>query len=112
MDLRVYYTKVREAAAKIPGEFAVLLSHETPDGGKPGVMSEVLKAVAARMLVEGRARLATTDESTEFYRQESAMRAKAELASAPPRLQVAVLSEKDLESLKAGRPGRSSEGSK
>ena len=33
MDLKIYYKKIREAMEAIPGEFAVLVSRETPDGG-------------------------------------------------------------------------------
>ena len=107
MDLRVFYTKIREATELIPGEFAVLVSRETPDGGKPGVMSEASKAIAARMLVEGRARLATPGEVETFRSLESDMRLKAEREAAPARLQVAVLSDKDIEALQAGRPSKS-----
>ena len=107
MDLRVFYTKIREATELIPGDFAVLVSRETPDGGKPGVMSEASKTNAARMLVEGRARLATPEEVQTFRSQESEMRLKAERDIAPPRLQVAVLSEKDIEALQTGRTTKS-----
>ena len=107
MDLRVFYTKIREATDLIPGDFAVLVSRETPDGGKPGVTSEAAKAVAARMLVEGRARLATPEEVEAFRLREREMSLKAERDIAPARLQVAVLSEKDIEALQAGRPSKS-----
>jgi hypothetical protein len=103
MDLRVYYTKIREAMAALPGEFVVLISRETPDGGKPGIPSEASNTVAARMIVEGRARLATVEETSQYYRQEEAGRAKAVRDAAPARLQV-VLSENDLEALKSIRP--------
>jgi hypothetical protein len=104
MDLRVYYTKIREAMAALPGEFVVLVSRETPDGGKPGIPAEASKLVAARMIVEGRARLATQDETCEYYQREEELRAKAAQDAAPARLQVAVLSEKDIEALKSARP--------
>ena len=110
MDLRVYYAKIREASATIPGEFTVLVSRETPDGGVPGVMSEASKSVAAKMLVEGRARLATLEESNEYRQRERDLREKAVQDAAPARLQVAVLSEKDLEAFKAGRSGKTSDG--
>jgi hypothetical protein len=109
MDLKVYYAKIREAAAKIPGQFTVLVSRETPDGGKPDVMSEAPRDVAARMLVEGRARLATVDETNEFYRQQRELRAKAELQAVQSRLQLAVISEKQLEALKPGTADKTSE---
>jgi hypothetical protein len=110
MDLKVYYAKIREAIAAIPGEFAVLVSRETPDGGKEGVMTEAAKAVAARMLVEGRARLATADETAEYRRREAEARAKAEQQLAPGRLQVAILSEKELDAFKSGLPVKPANG--
>lgn len=67
MDLRVYYKQVRDVEATIPGEFTVIVSLTTPDGGKPGVKSEVPKYMAARWVVENRARLATEQETKEFY---------------------------------------------
>ena len=62
MDLKVYYKKIRETASTIPEEFAVVVSKESPDGGKAGVMSEVTRQQAAKLLVEGRVRLATKEE--------------------------------------------------
>ena len=103
MDLRVYYAKMREAAATIPGECAVVMSLETPDGGKAGVCMEASKVVAARLLVDSRARLATAEETATYYSQQAELRAKAEQDLAPARLQVAVLSEQDIESFKSGR---------
>lgn len=79
------------------------MSLETPDGGKPGVMSEAPKAIAARMVVEGRARVATPEESEAFYAREAELRVKAERELAPARLQVAVMSEKDIEAFTSGR---------
>ena len=103
MDLKVFYKKIREAAALIPADFTVLASLETPDGGKAGVMSEVPRAIAARMIVEGRARTATVEETEAFYAHEEELRLKAERELAPARLQVAVMSEKDIEAFTSGR---------
>ena len=68
MDMRVYYRKVREKEAELPGESVVVLSLETPEGGKAGVPTEVSKRNAARLLVEGRAELAS-DEQADAFRQ-------------------------------------------
>ena len=57
MDLKAYYAKVKEVEARIPGEWVVVISRETPDGGKAGVRVEVPKRVAAKMVVDGRAEL-------------------------------------------------------
>ena len=48
VDLRVFYQKVRQLEKEITGNHAVVVSNETPDGGRPGQMNEVPRAVAAR----------------------------------------------------------------
>ena len=106
MDLKVYYKKIREVIETIPADFAVLVSCETPDGGKPGVMSEAQRALAAKMIVEGRAQLATAEQCADFRRLESESRAKGQRDAAMSRVQVAVLSELDIEALKTVRSGK------
>ena len=72
MDLRGYYQKVREVEAKIADAFAVIVSLESPDGGKAGTQTEVTRSLAARMIVNGLARLATTKETKALEGQRSA----------------------------------------
>jgi hypothetical protein len=62
MDLRVYYRKIREVEATIPGTSTLVVSMDTPDGGKAGTITEVPRRVAAKMVVDGTAKLATEDE--------------------------------------------------
>ena len=62
MDLRVYYQKIKEVESKIADAFAVIVSLESPDGGKAGTQTEVTRSLAARMIVNGLARLATAAE--------------------------------------------------
>jgi hypothetical protein len=62
MDLRGYYEKIRDMESKIVEMFTVIVSLETPDGGKAGTTTEVSRALAAKMIVEGLARLATAEE--------------------------------------------------
>jgi hypothetical protein len=62
MDLRIYYQKVRDTEAKIAEDFPVVVSRETPDGGKPGVRTQVPRRIAAKMIVEGIADLAKPKE--------------------------------------------------
>jgi hypothetical protein len=66
MDMRVYYRKVREQEDKLTEEWVVVLSKETPDGGRAGVPTEVSRRNAARLLVEGRAELANAEEAEKF----------------------------------------------
>jgi hypothetical protein len=102
MNLKMYYDKIREWEARIGEEFVVLASLETPDGGRIGVKTEAGKRTAARMIVEGRARLATPAEAEEFRQEQAAAKAESERAAAAARVQVAVVSGPELEKLKGG----------
>ncbi len=100
MDLRGYYEKIRKAAQEITTADVVVVSLETSDGGHAGVKTEVPRAVAARMIVEGRARLADAAE-TETYRhgvQES--KQAADEAAASARVKLAVVPEQELAELR------------
>jgi hypothetical protein len=69
MDLRVYYQKIRKLEAEILDPFVVLISRETPDGGKAGVKTDVPRGLAARLIVEERAEMASPEEA-ELFRAE------------------------------------------
>ena len=68
MDLRMFYQKMRKLEQEITAPHVVVISAETPDGGKAGVQTEVTREMAARLIVEGRARLATSEEAEEFQK--------------------------------------------
>jgi|YNPBryBLVA2012_1023415.scaffolds.fasta_scaffold00247_23 hypothetical protein len=107
MDLKVFYRKVRETEAGIAEAYPVVVSEETPDGGRAGVRSEVSREVAARMIVEGRARLATAEEAAEFREQALEAKRQAEAQAAASRVQLTVVSEAELRALKnALRPAK------
>lgn len=72
MDLRGYFQKVREVEAKIAEAFAVIISLESADGGKAGTPTEVTRSLAARMVVDGLARLAKAEEKRAFESQRAA----------------------------------------
>jgi hypothetical protein len=91
MDLRAYYQKLHDTETKMPSPQTVMVSLATPDGGKAGVVTEAPTPIAARMVVEGRARQATAAEIQEFRSQETAARQHAEQAAAANKLQVVVL---------------------
>jgi hypothetical protein len=58
MDLRAYYQKIRKIEAGIAGAYAVVVSRDTPDGGRRGVKSDVPRSLAARLIADGKADLA------------------------------------------------------
>ena len=103
MDLQVYYRKIRETMDKIEGLFAIVVSLESPDGGKAGVKTEVPKHIAAKMIVDGLARLATPDEIREFLAEKAEAKRKADQAAAASRMQFVVMPPAEQRVPKAGR---------
>lgn len=101
MDLRLYYQKMREIETSITEEFPVIVSNDTGDGGKAGTITEVTKKLAAKMVVEGQARLATVDETAAYRESQAEIRRSIEQSTAAGRLQISVLSTRELEQLKA-----------
>ena len=67
MDVRIYFQKIRQIEAGIVSPHAVVVSLDTGDGGKAGAMTEVSRSMAAQLVVETKARLATEEETNEFY---------------------------------------------
>jgi hypothetical protein len=91
MDVRSYYKKVREADAALTGEHFVMVSLETSEGGKPGVRTEVPREIAAKLIAEVRARVATEDETREFHDANREARVAHEQDEAAKRVQVMVI---------------------
>jgi len=106
MDLRLYYQKIREAASSIADAFPVVVSKETADGGKDGILTEVTRAVAARLLVEGLARLASAQESDAFRQMQADAKRLAEQMAAAAKVQLAVLSSEELQILRELSPSK------
>ncbi len=91
MDLRSYYKKVREAEGTLTGNDSVLVSLATSEGGKEGVRTEAPRAVAARLIAEGRARVATEAEAAEFRDGLRAGREQYEQDEASRRVQIVMV---------------------
>ena len=66
MDLRNYFLKIREVESQIGEPYTIVVSVETGDGGRAGTPTEVSRALAAKMIVDGSARLATAKEKQAF----------------------------------------------
>ena len=66
MDLLSYYEKIRTIEAVIETVFAVVTSRATPDGGRAGVKTELPRAVAARLIADGKADLASPEDTAAF----------------------------------------------
>jgi len=95
MDVKQYFRKVREMETALLEEYPIVVSLETSDGGKPGVISEVSRFNAAKMIVEGCAVLANEQEKQQFREQHAENKRASENAEMAKRLQVAIISESD-----------------
>jgi hypothetical protein len=96
VDLKHYFRKIREIEATITEPQTFVTSLETADGGKPGIVTEVKRELAAKMIVEGRAVLATDEEKERFLQRQAAARIAAQKAEAARKLQVTIVSDADL----------------
>ncbi len=100
MDLRLFYQKLRKIEQEITDPHVIIVSNETPDGGRAGQKAEVSRCIAARSILEGRARLATTEEAAEYRAGvETALR-DAEQRAMAERVQVNVISEAELRAVR------------
>jgi hypothetical protein len=95
VDLRVYYGKVREAEAALTEDNSVMVSLATSEGGKAGVSTEAPRHVAARLIAEGRARLATPDEAEQFHASHREARDRYEQQEMAQRIQVVVVPQRE-----------------
>lgn len=100
MDLKRYYQKIRQVESTIADAFAVVVSLETPDGGKGGTLTEVLPRVAAKMVVDGVAKLASSEEAQRLRAAQAEAQRAAEQAAAANRVQLTVLPTSELNRLR------------
>ncbi len=103
MDLKLYYQKVRNTEAEIAEAFPVVVSKETQDGGKDGKYAEVTRAVAAKMIVEGTARLATADEAKAYRDAQAEARRIADQEAEAAKVQFTVVSTSEMAKLTGGK---------
>jgi hypothetical protein len=87
--------------ATIPGDHAVVVSLETPDGGREGRLTEVAREVAAKLVVQGKVRLANEDEAAEFKAAGRAAKRAADEQVLRDRFQLSALREADIELIKS-----------
>jgi hypothetical protein len=92
MDVRQYYRKLREVESGITQPYVLVTSLEQSDGGKPGIISEVSREQAAKLLVEGRVTLSTEIEGKVFLAKRISEKKALEKADIARRLQVTIVS--------------------
>jgi hypothetical protein len=69
MELRSYFQKIKQVEFAIAELFTLVVSLETGDGGKAGTLTEVSRSLAAKLIVDGLARLADAAEKQAYYGQ-------------------------------------------
>ncbi len=101
MDLKQFYHKLHVIEEGIVEPHVVVVTHETADGGRAGHKAEVSRRNAARLILEGRAHLATVEEVAEYRNDvQQALQAAQQRVTAD-RLQVNLISEADLRAIKS-----------
>jgi len=108
MDMRAYYEKLRRVEAEIANRDVVVVSLETPDGGKPGVKIEAPREIAAKLIVESRARLASEEETAAYQAETVETKRVADQAAEAGRMKLTVLSDADYQTLKGRQRARKS----
>jgi hypothetical protein len=101
MDLRAFFQKLRKIEQEITEPNVVMISRETPDGGREGQLAEVSRFNAARLILEGHAQLATPEQSTEFRAAMKKALEEAQQRTLAEKVQVTVISDADLRAMKS-----------
>jgi len=101
MDLRVFFQKLRKIEQEIVDQHVVVISHETPDGGRAGRLAEVSRSNAARLILEGHAQLATAEEAAEFRAAARKALEEAQQRLLADKVHINVISDADLRALKS-----------
>lgn len=105
MDVRQYFRKLREVEGGLQDPFPVIISLETSDGGKPGVISEVSREAAAKLILEGKAVLASDGQKQDFLTSLEARKRSAEKSELARRIQVAIIADPELQNSVVNKRG-------
>lgn len=101
MDMKKYYKRVREIESTLPDE-VVLISKETPEGGKAGRFTEAPRHTAARLIAEGVAERASDADSAAFIETTREQHADELRKRAAASIQVSVVTEEQVRALSGG----------
>lgn len=100
MDLRAFFQKLRKIEREIVDPHVVMVSNDTPDGGRAGQLSEVSRSNAARLILEGHATLASPEQAAEFRAEARKAMEEAQQRQLAEKVQVNVISDADLKAMK------------
>ncbi len=107
MDLKAFYQKIRQMEESIEDEFPFIKSLSTEDGGKEGRLVEVPRSLAALMIVEGTAELASAKECAAARTRAAEQRKEEESRRRAAQVQFTVISDTDLKAVQeAARSSR------
>ena len=104
MDLRQYFKKIRDTESGLTDVFPLVVSLETSDGGKAGIVSEVTREQAAKLIVENCARLANDAEKKAYYDKQASEKKAADRAEIARRVQVTIVGQPDLQVAEQDHP--------
>ena len=104
MNLKAYYQKIRDLEQKLVEPFVVLVSRETPDGGKEGLLTEVPRRLAVKMIADERAQLASEGAAKEFHENNTQAKRAADQEAAVNKAQVIIVPAPDIK--RANRPAK------
>lgn len=79
MNVAQYYEKLRAVEGSLASGYVWITSEATRDGGVAGRTTEVSRATAARLIVQGIARLASAEEWEAARKHDAAEIRRAEL---------------------------------
>jgi len=96
MNLKSYYQRIRDVEYTLTTPFAVVVSHETPDGGKDGLLTEVSSQLAARMIADGRAHLANDEAVRDFQQKKAEAKRAADEEAIASKMQVTIVPSAEL----------------
>ena len=88
MDLRQYYKKLHELEANMPEEHVLMVSVDSGDGGKEGVITEVPRRNACQLILENRAKRMDPKEAEEYRLMEGLKREQFQRERAASKVQV------------------------
>jgi hypothetical protein len=88
MDLRAYYRRIREIEETIDDEWPIVISKATRDGGRAGVLSEVPRFLAAKLIVEGIAEIADAIAAKKHRREQEEARRVAGQKQSGSRIEI------------------------
>ena len=100
MNLKDYYREIDVELAKIETNFVYVISLVTPNGGREGIVSEVNRETAAKMIVEQKARRMSPEEVAQMQAEREEAQRQKDLADLQDRVRMTRLAEEELVALK------------